>query len=160
MPENGPGEPTSPYHRQWNTTMSNGQQAQQPPPQHSFTMTATTTGSNGEARRQVQIVGTFLPNSNRHSNGRTPPVIHRQISNISMPNDKSGLFGSISNMVNSIVGAGMYVTLVERPSCATFVLNVWFRCKEKCALPWQTPLSNKFCVVLLVSFFCVVFSWW
>jgi hypothetical protein len=39
------------------------------------------------------------------SNGRTPPT--HQVSNISMPKKKSGLIGTSSNLVNSIVGAGI-----------------------------------------------------
>lgn len=33
--------------------------------------------------------------------------MHRQVSNVSMPNAKSGIFGTSSNLVNSIVGAGI-----------------------------------------------------
>jgi hypothetical protein len=40
-----------------------------------------------------------------HSNGRAPPT--RQVSNISMPIKKSGLLGTSSNLINSIVGAGI-----------------------------------------------------
>ena len=34
-------------------------------------------------------------------------VVTRQVSNVSQPKVKSGVFGTGSNLVNSIVGAGM-----------------------------------------------------
>ncbi|KAL7559436.1 hypothetical protein ACA910_009996 [Epithemia clementina (nom. ined.)] len=45
------------------------------------------------------------PSSGSTRNGNSPPS--RQVSNISLPNKKSGLFGTSSNMINSIVGAGI-----------------------------------------------------
>eukprot|EP00977_Amphora_coffeiformis_P021530 scaffold9441_cov167-Amphora_coffeaeformis.AAC.9 len=36
-------------------------------------------------------------------------VLARQVSNVSMPKVKSGVFGTGSNLVNSIVGAGMFI---------------------------------------------------
>ena len=34
-------------------------------------------------------------------------AVRRQVSNVSMPKVKSGMFGTSSNLINSIVGAGM-----------------------------------------------------
>jgi hypothetical protein len=42
-----------------------------------------------------------------HSHGKTPRSPSSQVSNISMPSTKSGLVGASSNLVNSIVGAGI-----------------------------------------------------
>ena len=43
------------------------------------------------------------------SGSATHGAVQRQVSNVSMPKVKSGIFGTSSNLVNSIVGAGMYV---------------------------------------------------
>jgi hypothetical protein len=45
------------------------------------------------------------PGPHSNGNGRTPPT--HQVSNISMPKKKSGLLSTSSNLVNSIVGAGI-----------------------------------------------------
>jgi hypothetical protein len=45
------------------------------------------------------------PGPHSNGNGRAPPT--HQVSNISMPIKKSGLLSTSSNLVNSIVGAGI-----------------------------------------------------
>jgi hypothetical protein len=46
------------------------------------------------------------PGPHSNGDGRPPPPTH-QVSNISMPIKKSGLLSTSSNLVNSIVGAGI-----------------------------------------------------
>ena len=45
----------------------------------------------------------------RTQTSTTTPDDTRGVSSVSLPNAKSGVFGAYSNMVNSVVGAGMYV---------------------------------------------------
>jgi hypothetical protein len=60
------------------------------------------------------------------SNGRAPPS--HQVSNISLPIKKSGLIGTSSNLVNSIVGAGIigipYASKFALESCALRAVSV------------------------------------
>lgn len=52
----------------------------------------------------------FEPNNNNATNGANnaiPPPPRRQVSNISLPKKKSHIPGACSNLVNSIVGAGI-----------------------------------------------------
>jgi hypothetical protein len=59
-------------------------------------------GANASGLESIAVDDTDL---GPHSNGRAAPI--RQVSNISMPKKKSGLLGTSSNLVNSIVGAGI-----------------------------------------------------
>jgi len=67
-------------------------------------------------------------------------VVTRQVSNVSMPKVKSGSFGTGSNLVNSIVGAGMYVDFM-----CPFI---------HCSTLYQKLVRSPFYAVLL--FFCSI----
>ncbi|KAL7559444.1 hypothetical protein ACA910_010002 [Epithemia clementina (nom. ined.)] len=90
-------EPTSPYLRGWNSTGNNNVQV-------SFSMTSAEANNNDGGGEEGG--GHFAANKTIVTQSSTRSL-HRAISNISMPNEKSYVFGSISNLVNSIVGAGI-----------------------------------------------------
>jgi hypothetical protein len=60
--------------------------------------------ANASGLKSVSVYDTD-PDSHSNNGGRSP--LNRQVSNISMPKTKSGLIGASSNLVNSIVGAGI-----------------------------------------------------
>jgi sodium-coupled neutral amino acid transporter 11 len=65
----------------------------------------TSPGPNG-GMESIAVDNNDNGNANNGSNARTQPPTH-QVSNMSMPNKKSGLIGTGGNLVNSIVGAGI-----------------------------------------------------
>jgi hypothetical protein len=88
--------------------------------------------ASGSGMESVAVDDTYAAPD---SNGRAPPS--HQVSNISLPIKKSGLIGTSSNLVNSIVGAG----IIGSPYASKFAL-------ESCALR-----AVSVCSISLTSFY-------
>lgn len=92
-----------------------------------ITMTPSVPAINVAEEDQGEgIVTPYTRNEDGNGTSRRPKLLHR-ISSISLPNEQSGLFGTSSNMVNAIVGAGI-VGMPYALNNAGFLMGVFLLC--------------------------------